>query len=81
MVGRTSGLAGRFSLHKGAKALPHFAGGLVGEGNRQDAMGRNTPCHKVRNTVCYCFCFSGSGARDDQKWAFGLHNCLFLSFI
>jgi hypothetical protein len=69
------------TLKKTTNSFAHLASSLIAESDRQDAVSRNAPCHKVRNAVCYGFRFARSGTRNDQKGSFGIKNCLFLSFI
>ena len=56
--------------HEGRCALPHLAGGLVGEGERGDAVGLNAaPVDEVGDAVGDDAGLAAAGACDDEHGA------------
>ena len=62
--------------------VAHLAGGLVGEGNREDAVGRNSlMVDQVRNASGEDPSLPRSGPRQDEQRAFEVYDGLTLGFV
>ena len=64
-----------------ADALFHHAGGLVGEGDRENGAGRDALFDQMRDAIGDDARFAGAGAGQDQKRSFGGDHSFALAFV
>ena len=81
MKGAHPQVPGQCRIHHGADALLHLIGRLVGEGQGQDAMGRNTQRKQVSNTVSEHPGLPGPRPGNDQGRSLVIQYCFLLRLV
>ena len=59
--------AARHGAHEAFGAAEHFLGGAAGEGEEEDALGRDAALEQVRDAVDQRARLAGAGAGDDEQ--------------